>query len=93
MNRLAADQPTAPSRQCSNCVHFRDELEEVDDREDLEADSVFACAAFPQGIPAAILEERHDHRKAFKGDQGIRFDPDGERALEVVGQIAFGRSE
>lgn len=31
------------------------------------------CAAFPDGIPAAILEG-DDHRKPWPGDNGIRFE-------------------
>lgn len=51
---------------CYNCKHQseRDRLK---------------CAAFPGGIPAAIINSRFDHREAFEGDRGIRFesvDPD-----------------
>lgn len=34
-----------------------------------------ACKAFPKRIPDAILEG-FDHRKAYKGDNGIRFEQD-----------------
>ena len=38
------------------------------------------CAAFPSGIPMMILTNRHDHRKPYPGDHGIRFAPlPGER--------------
>jgi len=33
------------------------------------------CKAFPDGIPDEITAGEHDHRKAFKGDKGIRFEP------------------
>ena len=33
------------------------------------------CRAFPEGIPQRILLNDHDHRKPFKGDNGILFDP------------------
>jgi hypothetical protein len=33
------------------------------------------CAAFPSGIPAAILIDGYDHRKPYPGDHGILFEP------------------
>ena len=32
------------------------------------------CAAFPKGIPGEIWEEGFDHRQAYPGDGGIRFE-------------------
>ncbi len=49
---------------CTGCTRFRN-----DDDERL------TCDAFPDGIPDAILTSEADHRKAYKGDQGLRFDP------------------
>ncbi|HZO29806.1 MAG TPA: hypothetical protein VFH48_27840 [Chloroflexota bacterium] len=35
----------------------------------------YRCAAFPSGIPDAIIESRVDHRMPFNGDNGVRFWP------------------
>jgi hypothetical protein len=35
----------------------------------------FVCDAFPGGIPAAIIENRADHRTPFPGDRGLTFVP------------------
>jgi hypothetical protein len=34
------------------------------------------CRAFPKGIPEAITNNRHDHRDAYDGDNGVRFEPE-----------------
>ena len=42
------------------------------------------CAAFPGGIPDAVLFGTHDHRAPIEGDRGIRFElkPGGEADLD-----------
>jgi hypothetical protein len=49
--------------QCLDCVHLRPRI--------------WSCAAFPgrSTIPEAILTGRHDHRDAYPGDHGVRFEP------------------
>lgn len=49
---------------CHSCKHWH--------REDFAG---FRCDAFPQGIPAPILESDHDHREPYPGDNGVRYEP------------------
>ncbi len=43
-----------------------------------------ACDAFPDRIPDAILQSRYDHRRPYKGDHGVRFEPIDDNAAEAV---------
>lgn len=52
--------------QCASCVHKH-------------ADGP-TCLAFPRGIPDIILLNRFDHRNAYPGDSGIRYEPAKGRA-------------
>lgn len=54
--------------QCLECANF-----------DLEAsDDGLRCKAYPDAsIPQAIIAGRHDHRKPYRGDHGVRYEERG----------------
>jgi len=35
----------------------------------------FTCAAFPDGVPNAIVNNRHKHTTPYPGDNGMLFEP------------------
>jgi hypothetical protein len=42
---------------------------------DFENRVTFTCRAFPEGIPHEITHNEADHRREYKGDHGLRYDP------------------
>lgn len=52
------------SRQCRNCAL---RIESFDEKN--------ICAAFPDGIPEAIITGEVDHSKPYPGDNGFRYEP------------------
>lgn len=42
------------------------------------------CDAYPEGIPKAILESRHDHRKPRRGDHGLQYLGDEAIAADII---------
>ncbi len=57
---IESDEISSISCICSSCKHWIPGLRE--------------CAAFPDGIPLVIWTGENDHRKAYRGDHGIRFE-------------------
>lgn len=50
--------------QCTLCSHYR---------RPAVTGGLKTCAAFPEGIPVEIWENRVDHREPYAGDNGVRF--------------------
>lgn len=50
---------------CSHCKHYDAENVELPER----------CKAFFEGIPDEIWAGKNDHKKPYKGDHGIQFEP------------------
>jgi hypothetical protein len=63
------------TRQCFNCSHWA------------KGSDPIVCAAFPGGIPAAILSSKADHTQPFDGDHGLRFEPMKEGAESGTGPV------
>ena len=53
---------------CSYCKHWKPE------KVDLKNLKVGFCKAFPNGIPEEIWLGEDDHKKPYKGDNGIQFE-------------------
>ena len=53
--------------QCFSCKHF--------DLEKTNQEVKLICDAFPDGIPAQIANNKHDHTQPYRGDGGIRYEP------------------
>lgn len=52
---------------CMHCKHMHD-------GEEYFCQPYVSCEAFPDGIPGEIFEGENLHKKAFRGDKGIRFE-------------------
>ncbi len=59
---------------CYDCLHFR-------------GATAGKCTAFPEEIPEKIWSGKSQHREAFPGDRGIRFEPRASEFL-TISQVA-----
>jgi hypothetical protein len=48
------------------------------------------CSAFPDGIPLPIRRAEHDHRTAYPGDHGIRWEPLRAQDIAFLKALAGG---
>lgn len=83
------------SGQCTNCKRYQGALEAPPTLEEdfpiaTDGPELFACEAFPIGIPAEIIEQRFDHRTPHDDDQGLRFVAATIRSVEIVDRLDFG---
>jgi hypothetical protein len=65
--------PSGPRCICPECRHFDQNAPLVNEAG--KAAPGWVCVAFPAGIPSSIATMAHDHRRAFDGDGGVRFEP------------------
>lgn len=68
---------TQPAPQCLACRHWISPLGPPGAADDV-AEPTQICDAFPHGIPDDIWSNRIDHRKSQPGDNGIRWEADGD---------------
>jgi len=54
---------------CEHCKHFHR-------GERYFKNGYVSCKAYPAGIPAPIFEGEVMHKKAYRGDRGVRFEQD-----------------
>ena len=64
-------QPPTP---CLKCKHFGELINTGKAPKWFEPDIIWACEAFPQGIPNEIRDDKNNHKQPFPGDSGIQFE-------------------
>jgi hypothetical protein len=66
LQRFVGEPSHTSLSQCIFCINK--------DRDSRVESGAATCAAFPQGIPRPILSNDYDHRVAYPGDGGVRFE-------------------
>jgi hypothetical protein len=64
-----------PTAQCFTCTHYRSPFARPAGQPGPAGPT---CAAFPAGIPTAVLDNSVDHRDPVDGDHGIRWESNGQ---------------
>ncbi len=64
-----------PPDPCRGCKHLTHSAAEFSSSRARSFEIVWACSAFPAGIPEPILNGERFHRRPYPGDDGIRFEP------------------
>jgi len=75
---LKLNMTTLPAPICLSCKNLHKNQPEFG----------LTCKAFPKGIPQKIVDSEADHRKPFRGDNGIRFESVDKEAKEYA-EIIF----
>jgi hypothetical protein len=61
---------------CPQCEHLTYEgYPSPNEDRVLSGETVWTCAAFPDGIPASVVLHETDHTKEYPGDKGLRYKP------------------
>ena len=55
--------------QCIACRHLRSEPDPT-----RTSKVVWRCGAFPNRIPRQMIQNLHDHREPYPGDNGVRWE-------------------
>ena len=63
------------THQCGFCRHFEG-----------HKGTMSFCTAFPEGIPAVIINNEFDHSSPYPNDHGIRFEQT-EESLQALGKL------
>ncbi len=67
--------PLDPRAPCRTCRNLRPNGYAAPASGGVAEARVYACAAFPRGIPDPMTAGEHDHRSLYPGDHGRQYRP------------------